>query len=137
MTSDVVESPQVAKIVEKYIALRDKKSELKAAYDGSVKEIDTAMDRVELYLLKTMQELGLESMKTPFGTPYISVRTSATVADWPAALDFIRSNEHWEMLERRVSKTFVDAYRKENDDLPPGVNYREERVVNVRRNPNE
>lgn len=134
MTDTTVESPKIAQIVEKYIALRDKKSELKAAYDASVKDVDTAMDRVENYLLATMQELGVDSVKTPFGTPYISMRTSATVADWPAVLGFIRESQAWEMLERRVNKTFVDTFRKEQNDLPPGVNYREERVVNVRRN---
>lgn len=133
MTEAVKESPQVAAIVEKYVALRDRKAELKAAYDASVKDIDAAMERVENYLLRTMQELGVESVRTPFGTPYISRRTSATVADWEAVLDFVRANDEWHMLERRVNKTVVETYRDEHNDLPPGINWREERVVNIRR----
>jgi hypothetical protein len=38
------------------------------------------------------------------------------------------------LLEVRVSKTAVEQFREANDDeIPPGVNLRVERVVNVRR----
>lgn len=125
--------PQMAPLVERYIALRDKKAEMKAAYDASVKDIDTALERIENHFLHHMQELGMESFRTPFGTPYISVRTSASVADWESVLGFIKSHGEWQMLERRVNKTVVEAWRKEHNDLPPGLNWREERVVNVKR----
>lgn len=133
MTEEVRESPQVAAIVEKYIALRDRKAELKAAYDASVKDIDVAMERVENYLLRTLQELGVESVRTPFGTPYISKRTSASVADWESFLDFVKTNDEWAMLKRDVAKTVVATWREEHNDLPPGLNWREERVVNIKR----
>ena len=89
MSETVQATPNVGAIVEKYLALRDRKAELKAAYDASVKDIEAAMERVENYLLRIMQEQGLESVRTPFGTPYISRRTSATVADWESFRDFI------------------------------------------------
>lgn len=133
MSDTVQETPQIAAIVEKYIALRDRKAELKAAYEASVKDIDTAMERVENHLLRQMQEMGVESVRTPYGTPYISLRTSATVADWEVVLDFIKRHDEWHMLERRVNKTVVDEFRKAHNDLPPGINWREERVVNIRR----
>jgi hypothetical protein len=49
-------------------------------------------------------------------------------------MEHVKSNEDWGLLEVRVSKTAVEQYREQHDDdLPPGVNIREERVVNVRR----
>ena len=133
MSTDVTAPPKVALIVERYIQLRDRKAELKAAYDASVKDIDSGMERIERHLLGELTTMGATSMATPFGTPYIAVRTSATVADWPSTLDYIRENEMWDMLERRVNKTAVETFRNERDDLPPGINWREERVVNIRR----
>lgn len=133
MDTPVQQQPQMATIVERYVALRDKKAELKKAYDDSVADIDTAMARIENFLLAKMQELGVESVSTPFGTPYISKRTSASVADWEATLSWIKANGEWEMLERRVNKTVVTAWRDEHNDLPPGLNWTEERVVNIRR----
>jgi hypothetical protein len=133
MSETVQATPNVGAIVEKYLALRDRKAELKAAYDASVKDIEAAMERVENYLLRIMQEQGLESVRTPFGTPYISRRTSATVADWESFLDFVKANDEWSMLKRDVSKAVVEQYRNEHNDLPPGLNWREERVVNIKR----
>jgi hypothetical protein len=37
------------------------------------------------------------------------------------------------MLERRASKSAVEQYRDTNDELPPGLNWREEITVNIRR----
>lgn len=133
MTAEVKEAPQIAQIVERYVALRDKKAEMKKAFDESVKDIDGALERIENFLLARMQELGVESVRTPFGTPYISKRTSASVADWEAVLDFIKANDEWPMLERRVNKAVVATWREEHNDLPPGLNWVEERVVNIRR----
>lgn len=124
----------IQQVVDKYIALRDKKAQLKAAYDAQVAGIDEMLQRCEAFLLTRMQEQGVESYKTTAGTAYVQTRTSATVADWDSFLGFVRDNSAWNMLERRVSKTAVDEFRAANDDLPPGVNYRAERVVNVRRN---
>ena len=120
-------------LVERYLALRDKKAEYKAQYDAKVEAIDLAMTKVENYLLKLMQELGVESIRTAVGTPYISRRSSASVSDWEAFLGFVREGGAWEMLERRANKTVVQQWREEHNDLPPGLNWREERVVNIKR----
>lgn len=133
MTDPTKETPAVDEIVARYIALRDKKAEIKAKYDAEVEAIDAAMERVENYLLKLMTELGVESIRTSAGTPYISRRTSATVADWDSFLSWVRSNGEWAMLERRANKTVVQTWRDEHNDLPPGINWREERVVNIKR----
>ena len=76
----------------------------------------------------------MDSVKTEFGTAYATVRTTASIADRDAFMDFVKANEEWALLEVRVSKTAVEQFRSANDDeLPPGVNVREERVVNIRR----
>lgn len=120
-------------IVEKYLQLRDRKAELKANYEESVRELDAAMEKVENYLLKLMNQQGLEALPTAAGTAYKSTRTSAQVADWDAILEHIKSTENWAMLERRVSKAVVQQYMDENNDLPPGINWRAETTVNIRR----
>lgn len=120
-------------LVERYLALRDKKAEYKAEYDAKVEAIEAAMTKVENYLLKLMQDLGVESIRTAVGTPYISRRSSASVSDWESFLGFVRENDNWEMLERRANKTVVQQWREEHNDLPPGLNWREERVVNIKR----
>jgi len=120
-------------IIEKYIELRDKKTELSAAYKKKVAGLDSALDQLEAVLLEKLNEIGMDSAKGSTGTVYKSKRTSATVADWDYVLDHIQKNELWNMLEKRVSKQAVEQYVEEHGDLPPGINWREELVVNIRR----
>lgn len=119
--------------VSKYIALRDKKAELMKAAKEQAAKIDAVLDKIEAALLLTFQQDGVQSVKTAAGTAYQASRTSATVADWDTVLAFIQARELWPMLEKRVSKDVVAQFKEETGELPPGVNWREELVLNVRR----
>jgi hypothetical protein len=120
----------IDELVEKYVALRDKKAD----YAAKIKELNAGMDRIEEHLMAEMNKQGVKSMSTGAGTAYIQHKTAATVADWPAVLDFIKKNEMWTMLEKRVSKTVIDEYRSANDnDMPPGISWYETLALNVRR----
>ena len=121
-------------LVGKYVQLRDQKAKIKAEYDAKVAAVDNVLDKIEAVLLKTFEDTGMESVKTEFGTAYKSVRTSASVADWDAFFAHVRENGAFELIERRCNKTAVEQFKAANDgQLPPGLNWREERVVNIRR----
>lgn len=120
-------------IVERYIALRDKKAKIVADAKEKVATIDDVLLKAEAAMLAEFKRIGVESVRTPHGTAYKSTKTSATVTDWQATLDFIKQTDAWYMLEKRVSKDAVKSYREENDDIPPGINWREEISVNIRR----
>ena len=123
----------IEKLVEGYVRARDKKAELKAEFTKKTASLDEWMARAEGVILTELQAQNLESVRTASGTAYKNVQTSATVADWDSVLGFIKENDAWTMLERKVNKTAVQEFRAMNNDLPPGVNWREEVVVNIRR----
>ena len=120
-------------LVKTYIQVREKKSQRKAAYDSDIKKYDELQDKIEALLLVKFGDLGIDSIKTEAGTAYSSVRTSASIADWDMFFPFIQEHQAYDLLERRVSKAAVEQYKSANDDLPPGINYSETRVVNFRR----
>jgi hypothetical protein len=120
-------------LVGKYVEVRDKKSELTAAYKEKAAKIDAVMDKIEAILLQQFDTLGMDSVKTPHGTAYKSTKTSYQVADWDATLDAIKAGELWHVLERRVAKAGVDAYKEETGEILPGLNSRTEVTVNIRR----
>ena len=122
-------------LVANYIKLRDKKSLLKKQYDEKVAKVDAVMDRMEAVILKTFQDSGIDSARTDAGTAYISTRTSATVASREEFLSWVLQDpdERSIFLENRVSKVAVEQFKAANDDLPPGINFRSEVTVGVRR----
>lgn len=124
---------KIDELVGKYIQLRDKKAEMDAEHKARVAKVVEALDKIESVLLKEFQASGMDSVKTSAGTAYTQTRMSATVADWDIALKFIRDHDAYDMLEKRVAKSAVENYIEETGTPPPGVNIRQEIVVNVRR----
>jgi len=116
-----------------YIKLRDKKAQMKAEFDAKVAPLNEKMDKLEAKLLEVFNKTGMDSVKTEFGTAYTTTRSTASVADRDVFMTFIREADEWDLLEVRAAKTAVEQYRQTNNDLPPGISIREERVVNVRR----
>lgn len=121
-------------IVGKYIQLRDKKAQIKKECGAKTAKLDEAMRKIEGVILKTFDEMGgVQSIRTTHGTPYVQLRESVTVADRDSYFDFVRTEGAWEMLESRANKTTVLQYKEEHGELPPGLNYRAERVINIKR----
>lgn len=125
---------KLSEAVTLYIQLRDKKAEMKSEFEASVAPINDKMEKLEAKLLDVFNKTGMDSVKTEHGTAYTAVRTTASIADREAFMEFVKANEEWSLLEVRASKTAVEQFRDSNDnELPPGVNIRSERVVNIRR----
>jgi len=124
---------KVSELVAKYIELRDKKAQYKAEYDKKVEALDAVLEQIEAKFLEVFQQTGIDSVKTDSGTAYQSIRTSASVADRDVFFGFVRDKQEWTLLEARAAKTAVEQYKEAHGELPPGLNWREERVVNFRR----
>lgn len=124
---------RLADAIKLYIELRDKKDALKREYEEKVASIKSKMDVIEAKVLGVLDSAGTNSMNTDGGTAYKAVRVSATVADKDTFLDFVRKNDEWSLMDVRASKQGIEQYKAANEELPPGINYSETRVVNFRR----
>jgi hypothetical protein len=132
-TDNTEAKAKLAQMVQKYIQLRDTKAALKKEFDGKVESIDKALSSCEAYFMTRMKELGLESLPTEFGVPYQSRRNSCSVNDKQAFKQWLHDTGNWECADIRASKAAVEAFVEEHKDLPPGLNWHAEIVVNVRR----
>lgn len=120
-------------VIDTYIKLRTKKAEMKAAFEASVATIDVYMKKCEGAIMQHLDKNGVDSVGTPNGTAFKSTTTSATVADKEIFLAYVRDNDAWPLMDVRASKTAVAEFVAETDDLPPGINWRAETVVRIRR----
>lgn len=125
---------KLSEFVGKYIELRNYKAALKAEYDAKVAGVDEKLDKIEAKLLEVFDQQGMDSVRTELGTAYKSTRTSASVADRDAFMNFVKEKEEWSLLEVRAAKSAVEQYMSANENtLPPGVSWRAEAVVNIRK----
>lgn len=123
----------IDQLIGKYIQLRDRKAEIKEKYDTAVEQIDAAMEKVENVILAHLNSQNLDSVAGETGTAFKQSVTSATVGDRDAFMGYVRANDAWHLLDARVNKTACAEYKRDHEAIPPGVNWREEIVVRVRR----
>ena len=123
----------VEQVVETYLKLRRKKEAVENETKAKVAAIKDSMTKLESWLMQKADEDGVTSFKTTAGTAFVTTTDFANVADWDAVLTFIKENDAFDMLEKRVSKTAVRAHMDETGDVPPGITYGSKIGINVRK----
>jgi hypothetical protein len=123
----------VDSVIKKYMKLRDEKAAIEAEIKERVDKIKADMAKLEAFLKAKMDADGLTSFKSEHGTAFLTTTDFANVEDWDAVLRFIREEEAYDMLEKRVSKTAVRGYIDANKEVPPGIRYGTKLDVNIRK----
>lgn len=120
-------------VVDAYIKLRTRKGQVKKQADEEIGKLDQQMNLMESWLMQQADAQGVTSFRTPSGTAYVQTVDFASVADWDAVLQYVRNNNAYDLLEKRVSKMAVKQYLEATNQVPAGVNYSSRLEVNVRK----
>lgn len=123
----------VEAVIGKYIKIREKKSRIEKEAEEAVALLKKDMSTLESWIKTQADAMGVTSFKTDSGTAFLTTTDFASVADWDAVLEFIKTNDAYDMLEKRVSKTAVRGYLAVNKAVPPGVSYGTRLDVNIRK----
>jgi hypothetical protein len=126
-------SINVDQVIAAYMTLRSKKDAIEGEVKTKVADIKAKMEKLESWIKTQADAQGVTSFKTKHGTAFLTTTDYANVGDWDAVLEFIKTNDAFEMLEKRVSKTAVRNYVENDKFVPPGVNYGTKLEVNVRK----
>lgn len=119
--------------IKLYLKLRTKAESIKAEAKEQVDVIESKMQKLGAYLHQQMDTLGVTSLKSESGTAFLSTIDYARVENWDATLDFIKDNDAYELLEKRVSKKVVRDYIESTRKVPPGIMYGTKVEVSVRK----
>ena len=130
----VVEDISLDKITEVYIKMRDKRSDLKHKFDSEDGAIQEEMKLLEEQMLDVCKRMSAESIRTKVGTIIRSIKTRYWTNDWDSMRTFIKDNDAFDLLEKRLHQTNMRQFLEENPDvLPIGLNVDREFTVVVRR----
>ena len=122
-------------VVEAYVRTRYMIKEL----EDKISEMKTFQAKKEEWLLAKLEEDGAKNIATKHGTVYATVFESVTVADAEEFLTWVKENDRFDCLEKRVAKNEVLHIMGDRGDSgrpnspPPGVNYVAIRKVNIRK----
>lgn len=124
---------QIGDVIRTYMKLREQKAAIEAEAKDRLAGLKVKMEKLEAYLKIQMDEQKLTSFKSEYGTAFLTTTDYANVSDWDATLDFVRTNDAFDMLEKRVSKLAVRDYIELHKKVPPGVTYGTKLEVNIRK----
>lgn len=131
--SDPQAETQVDKWVRQYIALRDELKRRNELHDEATREYKDLMAILAGKLQTFLDNTGVDSASTKHGTVYTTTRHTASVSDPKAFMDYVISNQDWDMIERRANCTAAQDYVKEHNAPVPGVTLSSLATVGVRR----
>ena len=121
-------------IVSKYVQVRDARDTHRA--DAKKVEVQFAqqLEILEAELNARMNADGTTSISTSEATVYYVQDTRPKCNDWDAFYRFAETSGRADLLQKRLGKAAIEAYKEDNDGaLPPGVTMDEYRDVRVRK----
>lgn len=122
------------RVTKAYLRLRDTRDELRRNYTEEDNELKEKMERLEAEMLSFLNETHQESARTLNGTVYKQEDIIPTGSDWDRFYQWVKENDAFDALERRIKKGFVAEHMREHEGAPPpGVSVLRKYVVRVRR----
>lgn len=111
---------KLAMVIQK---IKAKRAEIASTYEAQDNELKQKMELATQEINRLFKEMGVESVKTKYGTVSRTIKDRFWCSDWGPLLDYIRENEAVHLLQRRISDTAMKEWIAENqDNLPPALN---------------
>ncbi len=123
-------------LTKRYIGLREAKQRIVEVAKDDIAKLDKGMEKLEVLMLCWLQLTGVESARTPSGTPYLTDKTGANMADRDAFIRFVAEDfaNRNAFFTNALAKDTVKSYMDTHDGVPPpGVNWFSEKAVNFKK----
>lgn len=121
------------KRVAQYVQLRDELKRMDEEHSERKRPLNELKEKLEAQMLEHIQSTNSKSVSTMAGTMYITPRKSASLADAAAFMDYVISNNAWDLLDRKANVSAVEDYVNEHDAPPPGCNFTTRLTIGVQR----
>jgi hypothetical protein len=122
------------KLTEIYIKIRDTRQAKARAFDAEDKLLEEQMQMIEGQMLEICKRNNASSIRTENGTVIRQVKSRYWTNDWDSMYSFIKDNNAFGLLEKRLHQTHMKEFLSENPDkLPMGLNVEREYTITVRR----
>lgn len=114
----------VDKLIQARIAVDDKIRAINKSMKEQVATLEDKLDLIDNVVLDRMNQQGVDSFKTEFGTAFKDNKESYTVDDRVAFIEWVKETDSWNFLPAKVNASDARNYLEQNSGaLPPGVKY--------------
>jgi len=121
-------------LVSAYINIRDERDRIINQQKQALKELELQLETVSKALLEICKENKLDGFRTDFGTVSQITKTEYWTNDWESLYAFIKENDAFHLLHKRVNQSGMKEFLEEHPDLhPAGLNVDQEYSIRVTR----
>jgi hypothetical protein len=121
-------------LVSAYINIRNERDRIISQQKQALKELELQLEAVSKALLEICKENKLDGFRTDFGTVSQITKTEYWTNDWDSLYKFIKENDAFHLLHKRVNQSGMKEFLDENPDLhPAGLNVDQEYSIRVTR----
>lgn len=131
MSTEADDTVDMSKLVEVYRKIRDVRKAKAAEHKRIDTELKEKQSLITANILEFFNTTKQQNAKTPFGTAYKKLKTQASCSDWITFYAWIRKNDAFHFLHKRVTEKEVAKYRTVHKELPPGVRVNEQWVIGI------
>ena len=111
------------KLVKIYRKIKMEIDTMTQEYDTKLEVLKAQQDEIKFAIKDQMKALGVTSVKSPFGTVSMMLKTRYNTQDWSSFKDFILEHSMVDLLEKRIAQTNMATFLAENPGVvPPGLN---------------
>ena len=114
-------SDTIALRISQYLQLRAKRKAIKEQFEAADKPYAEMENLLSGLILRHLDAIGADNVRTKEGTCYRSERSTATVADKQAFMKHVRESGEWELLDVKANSTATKGFIAANNHEPPGV----------------
>jgi hypothetical protein len=118
------------KLVEAYVNMRE-------SIADKTKEIETLkvlQKTIADKILELCNGQNMNGFQTPYGTVSRGLRSHYWTSDWESMYNFIKKNDAFHLLEKRIHNTNLKEFLTENPDMcPEGLQSKNEYTISVRK----
>lgn len=122
------------KVVKAYQKIRAAREDLAREFKVKDDELKEKQERLQNFLLDFLNTNGLQNAATESGIFYKQEDVIPTAADWQAFYAWVKQNNAFDALEKRITRTFIKNWMDDHDGTPPpGVSVFRKYKVGIRR----
>lgn len=132
--SNPQDTPPLDKLAEVYIKIRTRIAEVTKAYDTEVEGLKEQQAQIASAMKDLLQQLNVRSVNTVGGTVVLTEKVRYFPSDWAEFKQFIKDNDAFDLMEKRIAQTNMAKFLEDNPDkYPPGLQSETEISVSVRK----
>ena len=122
------------KMTRVYIKMRDHRNAKAREFEAEDRMLEDQMKMIEQHMLEICKRDNANSIRTEHGTIIRQIKSRYWTNDWDSMYRFIKDNDAYGLLEKRLHQTHMKEFLTENPDkLPMGLNVESEYTITVRR----